>query len=227
MKLSELLSDEVLKQVKSELSEKDEDVDLLVNTSDNEYVPRERLNDKSDQIETLKDQLDDRKQQLKTLKEDSQTSQELKEKIEKMENQHEEELEQLESEMQQKTKRSEVRIALAQEDARNVDAVESLLDMDEIEVDGDEISGLEDQLEGLKESESYLFDESEGEEGGGAERSGGEFSGSKEDIPEKNPFSPGNIKPDKQAQILQDDPDLARRLIQEAGKDPTNYGISP
>lgn len=219
MKLSDVLGEEVLEQVQEEL--KDEDVDLLVNSGDNEYVPRERLNDKNDQIESLKDQIDQREQQIKQLKEDTETSEKLQDKIEELEEQNEEQREEFEQKIQKNTKHSEVRIALAQENARNVDAVESLLDMDEIEVKDGAVEGLEEQIDELKESEDYLFDIEEEE---GAEKSGGEFSGATE-TPEENPWEPGNLNLQKQSQIIQENKDLARHLIKEADKNPDKYDL--
>lgn len=225
-KLQSYLDEETLEQIKEAFENEDFDLsDVLINTEENEYVPRERLNDKNDQIESLRDQIDQREDQLEQLKKDSQATDELRDQIESLQDKNEQLKKDFEQQMEEKTKKTEVRVALANK-ARNVDAVEGLLDMDEIEVkDGEEIVGLDEQIEELQESDPYLFNQEKEEDDGGAERSGAEFSGAEEELPEENPFVTN--KPDQQAKLLRNNPDVARHQIKEAGLDPTDFGLKP
>lgn len=55
--------------------------------------------------------------------------------------------------------------ALKESKCKNTKALKALLNMEVIKVNGDKVEGLEDQLKTLKESDSYLFDIVEGQEG--------------------------------------------------------------
>lgn len=170
MSLKKLLGEELYKQVMERL---DDDTELIVN--DGSYLPREKLNEKTDKIEMLEKQLEDAKgqiserdKQLEQLKNDSQASDELKKRIEELESQNKQTAEEYESQIKQQEKEYQqeleqqkfnnaLEIALRDADAKNVKAVKSLLDTENIKIDGDKLLGLEDQLNTLKENDSYLF----------------------------------------------------------------------
>jgi len=172
MGLKDLLGEELYQQVQEQL---EEDTDLIVN--DGNYIPREKLNEKSDKIEMLEDQLDDvkgqvneRDTQLEQLKNDSQTSDELKSRIEELKKQnkqqkeeHETKIQEREQEYQSKIENqafdSKLELALRDAQAKNPQAVKALIKTDEVKLDGDKLLGLEEQVKNLKESDNYLFGE--------------------------------------------------------------------
>lgn len=228
-KLKELLSEETLETVQKEVQEEldTEDVNFLVNTDNNEYIPRERLNTKNDKIEALEEQRSNLEDQLKQLKEDTQATEELRDKIENLEDQNEQIKEQKSKELEQRTKELQTKLALKDHGARNPDVVTPLLNMDEITLkeNGDriEVEGIEDQLEEVKEENDYLFEPEEGEEETPG-KSGGQFEGGSSP-PSENPFTKENPDLQRRGEILQENPARAKELIKEAGKDPANFGL--
>lgn len=224
-KLKTILSEEAYSDVKSELKDSDIDINsILVNSEDNEYVPRERLNDKQSRIKALENQLDERDDQIKQLKEDTQATEELQDKIDNLQKKNKKTREEYEQKLQKERKENAIEVALASDKARNTQAVKALLDQDKIEVEEDgSVKGLEDQLKEIKESESYLFDTEEDE---GPTRSGSEVEGGGNmEGPEENPFKDKNKNATKQGELIQNQPEVARSLIQAAGKDPSNFGL--
>ncbi len=223
-KLSDFISDEVLEQIKDELPEdafeKDvEDVDFV--PDDGSYVPRKRLNDKSEEIEALQSQLDEREEQINQLKEDTQATDELQDKIEQLQEKNKKQREELEQKLESQKRESHIDLALTEAKAKNTKAVKALLDTDEIVVDGDKVKGLESQLESIKDEHDYLFKE---ESDGTPDSSGGEFEGGSI-APENNPFAADNLNLQRQAEIVEESPNRARELIKEAGKDPAKYDL--
>ena len=109
-------------------------------------------------------------------------------------------------------------LALKDEGARNPDAVKALLDLDEITVDGDDVKGLEGQLETIKEEEDYLFEKKDKT----PDKSGADFEGGTTTV-ESNPWTKDNLNLERQAEIKRNNPELAKQLISEAGKDPSKY----
>jgi len=159
MDLKELLGEELYEQVQGKIEEQDDDVKLIVN--DGNYVPRDRLNSKNEEIEALEEQLEERDKQIDQLKEDSQASDELQEKIKELQKKNKETREELETKLHQQRLDSEVEKSLLKAKARNPKAVKALLDFESVELDDDEVKGLDDQLEDLQENEPYLFEQEE------------------------------------------------------------------
>ena len=173
MDLKKLLGEELFNQVQAKLKEAEGDVKLLVN--DGNYIPRERLNEKTEkitllegQLEESKNQLAERDNQLEQLKNDSQASEQLKARITELESQnkktkkeYEARINQQDEEFQTKLEQqkfdSALELALRDAEAKNPKAVKALLDTEKIKLDGDKLLGFEDQLKALKENDSYLF----------------------------------------------------------------------
>jgi len=150
MNLEDILEGELLEAVREALPE---DTELIVN--DGSYIPRERLNDKNEEIQSLKDQIQTHEEQMKQLKNDSQASGALKKKIEELED----ERKQIQQNYRQKLREQQIEKELIRANAREPKAVRPLLDEDAIEIDDDGIKGLEEQIEQLREEKSFLFAE--------------------------------------------------------------------
>lgn len=145
MDLNELLGEELAEQVQGQLNE---DQELMVN--DGSYIPRDRLNDKNEKIETLEQRIKEYDEQLEELKEDSQTSGGLKKRIEKLQDEN--------RQVQQQLTEEKIEKELVRAGAREPVAVKALLDREQIEVGDGEVKGLQKQLENLKEEKDFLFD---------------------------------------------------------------------
>ena len=167
MELKELLGEELFEQVQEKVKEAEGDIKLMVN--DGNFVPRDRLNEKNEELEQLKEQLKERDNQIEQLKKDTNASEELQQKIEELQEQNKQTQEELEQKLQQQKLDAEVEKTLLKKNARNPQAVKALLDLENVKVDGDEVKGLDPQIEQLMESDPYLFET----EGDGKAKSGG------------------------------------------------------
>jgi len=181
MSLKELLGEELYSQVKEKLNEHDDDVELFIaGENEGDYVPRGRLNEKSEklenQIQQLENQLEQRDEaiqerdnQLEQLKEDTQATEDLQQKVEQFQSANEEleaKMEEQQQEFQQKLRQQKLEDKLQLEvekaDPRDDYARKSIvsnLDRDKIELDDEtgEIKGLSEQLEDMQENATYLF----------------------------------------------------------------------
>ncbi len=227
MDLKELLGEELFNQVQAKLKEAKGDVKLLVN--DGNYIPRERLNEKTEkitllegQLEESKKQLTERDNQLEQLKNDSQASEQLKVRITELETQNKKTAEEYEDKIKQqdddyKAKLekqkfdSALELALRDGKAKNPKAVKALLDTEKIKLDGESLLGFEDQLKVLRESDPYLF---------GEDNISGKKPGEGNPLPpddiKKNPWSREHFNLTEQGKILRKDPELAKRLQSQA-----------
>ena len=227
MDLKELLGEELFNQVQAKLKEAEGDVKLLVN--DGNYIPRERLNEKTEkitllegQLEESKKQLTERDNQLEQLKNDSQASEQLKSRITELETQnkktaeeYEDKIKQQDEEFQTKLEKqkfdSALELALRDGKAKNPKAVKALLDTEKIKLDGESLLGFEDQLKVLRESDPYLF---------GEDNISGKKPGEGNPLPpddiKKNPWSREHFNLTEQGKILRKDPELAKRLQSQA-----------
>lgn len=206
MSIKEILGEELFENVKEKLDGKE----LIVN--DGSYIPRERLNDKNDEIDKLEEQIKQRDTQIDQLKNDTQITDELKDKIEELQDQNKENTKQLKQELEQQKMDSAVELALTKAKAKNPKAVKALLDLEKIKLTDDEIVGLDEQLNNLKENEDYLFEIGKGNGGSG----GSDFNEGNKN-PDTNPWMKGNINLSEQAKLLKENPSTAQSMMKEAG----------
>jgi len=165
MSVKELLGEELFEQVSEKLGE---DTELIVN--DGNYIPREKLNEKSEKVEALEKQLNERDQQIEQLKEDTNATDELKQKIEKLQEENENTKQELQQKLEKTRLESELDKKLLKEQARNPKAVKALLDMEQVKLTDDGVVGLDEQLKNIKESDDYLF-------GDNSSKAGDDFKG--------------------------------------------------
>lgn len=167
MELKELLGEELYKQVEEKVGDKK----LIIN--DGNYIPRERLNEKTEEIKTLEEQLKERDNQINQLKEDTSASDELKAKIKELQETNKETEKTLTEKLTQTRKEAEIEKALLKNKARNPKAVKALMDDSKLELTDDGVKGLDDQLKLIKENEPYLFEEEK------SSRAGDDFKGNR------------------------------------------------
>lgn len=227
MDLKTLLGEELFEQVQTKLNEAESDVKLLVN--DGSYIPREKLNERTEKISLLesqlketKTQLTERDTQLEQLKNDSQASEELKVRITELETknktsaeEYETKIKQQDDEFKAKLKQqkfnSALELSLRDAKAKNPKAVKALLDTEKIKLDGESLFGFKDQIEALQKSDSYLFGENTVTGTKPGEGNPPVFGDVK-----KNPWSKEYFNLTEQGKILRKDPELAKKLQAQA-----------
>jgi hypothetical protein len=205
--LKELLGEELHEQVKPKLG----DNHLLIDKSEGEWLPKDRFNEKNDEVKDLKKQLKDRDAQLDDLKTKAAGNEELTKQINDLTEQNKTTAQEYQDKLDKQAFDFALERSLSKEKAKNPKAVKALLDTESIKLDGDKLLGLEDQLKELKESDAYLF--GEGNKLGGRDPVPPKGGGGE---PQKNPFKPGEINLTEQGRILREDPELAEKLKSQA-----------
>ena len=174
MELKAILGDELFEQVTAKIEESDGDIKLMVN--DGSFVPRDRLNAKTEEIDALRSQIESRDQQIEDLRDDSKMTKSLRERIEELQEENKTAKAEMEERLAAQTLDAAIERSLLQNGARNPKAVRALLDASEIKIDGDDVKGLDDQIATIKESEPYLFDDGKPRQGGSQGFSGDKTS---------------------------------------------------
>lgn len=154
MDLKELLGEDLYNQVSEKLGEH-----KVAVVSDGSYIPKQKFDDKNDELKELKSQLKERDTQLEDLSEKAKGHEELSRELEEAKRQNQEATQALQQKLDQKTFDFNLEKSLLSAKARNPKAVKALLDTDTIKLAEDEsIIGLDEQLTKLQESDPYLFD---------------------------------------------------------------------
>ena len=202
-KLKELLGEELYKQVAEKLG------DNKIIIDDGNWIPKARFDEVNVQRKDYKEQLEQRDQQLKDLQKKAKDSEELTSEIERLREENKKATEAYEEKLTQQKFNFAVEQAIAKAEAKNTRAVKALLDLDKIKLEGDELIGLEEQLKTVKESEPYLF---------GTELRGRTPHQDQTTPPStKNPWKSETFNLTEQGRLLKEDPELAKKLKQQAG----------
>ncbi|MED1607760.1 phage scaffolding protein [Cytobacillus kochii] len=154
MNLQELLGEELYNQVMEKVGD-----NKLAVVSDGNWIPKDKFNDKLNEIKGLKDQITSRDKQLDDLKKVDPEA--LQQKINDLQEENNNTKTEYEGKLKKQTFDYALKDALTGAKVRNPKAAKALLDLESIKLDGDKLLGLEDQLNALKESDSYLFEEKE------------------------------------------------------------------
>lgn len=156
MDLKELLGEELF----SKVTEKVEEHKIAV-VSDGSWIPKEKFDSVNSEKNDYKKQLSDRDKQLEDLKGKAAGNEELTAEIERLKNENEQSRKEYENQLSKQTYDFALDRALIDAKAKNLKAVRALLNTEAISLDGDNLLGLTEQLEAVKESDPYLFAESE------------------------------------------------------------------
>ena len=156
MSLQEKLGQELYDQVIEKLG--DEKIAIV---SDGSYIPKQKFDDKNDEVKQLKQQLADRDNDLESLRKKAKDNEELQQEIDDLKQQYDDTKKEYEDKIKQQTFNYELEKALTNAKAKNPKAVKALLDTEAIKLDGDKLLGLEEQLNAIKENDSYLFQSEE------------------------------------------------------------------
>ncbi|MHC5407331.1 phage scaffolding protein [Listeria seeligeri] len=124
------------------------------------------LRSKVTELETekgsLAEQLTQRDSDIDSLRKDSGTSAELKTQLEKLQSDYKEMETKSQADLAETRLNSAIDLAFTKEGAKNIKATRALLNFEKLELGDDgTVKGLDDQLAALKESDGYLFPESE------------------------------------------------------------------
>ncbi len=184
------------------------------------FVPKDKYNEVNEQKKEYKSMLNDGTKQLEELKAKAQGNEELLNKINELENLNKTTIEEYEKKIEQLNFDRALENALMKAKAKNIKAVKALLNLENIKLDGDNIIGLEEQLSKLQETDSYLF--------GDDKLAGREPNPDTKPVSQEykdNPWERGKVSLAKQAEILEENPQLAKSLIEKAGFNPADYGL--
>ncbi|MEX3715752.1 phage scaffolding protein [Cytobacillus horneckiae] len=154
MDLQELLGEELYNQVVEKAGE-----NKLAVISDGNWIPKDKFNDKINEIKDLKDQITSRDNQLEDLKKVD--AEALQQKIKDLQEENNNTKTDYEGKLQKQTFDYALKDALTGAKVRNPKAAKALLDLDSIKLDGEKLLGLDAQLNTIKESDPYLFESEE------------------------------------------------------------------
>lgn len=209
-----------------ELELEDETINKIMaehGKSVNDYKQKaEKVDTLESQIQDYDQQIKDRDQQLKDLGEKAKGNENLEQQIKELQQQNTDAQKEWEQKLNDQKKEAKLELALKDADAKNPKAVKALLNNDAVTLDGENLIGLDEQLKNLKESDGYLFGETQpaGLQGRDPVPGQGDPKGKV-----KNPFTKENFNMTEQGQLVRNDPDEARKLITQAGGDPAKYGL--
>ncbi len=126
------------------------------------YIPKTRFDEVNNEKKKLELDLRERNTQLEDLKNSTGDVVEMKKRIETLQSENKEKEENYAKEIKQLKLNNAIDMALGMAKAKNTLAVKALLkDMDKADfTDDGKIKGLDEQIKALKESDSYLFEDS-------------------------------------------------------------------
>jgi vancomycin resistance protein YoaR len=121
------------------------------------FIPKQRFDEVNAAKKQLEQELKDRDAQLEELKKVDAAG--LQQKIQELQEANKKAAEEYQAKLNQQAFDFALKEALTGAKAKNVKAVEALLNKEAIKLDGDKLLGLEEQLKALKESDAYLFED--------------------------------------------------------------------
>jgi len=203
--LKDILGDDLYKQVKEKLG----DTEVIVVDPNDPMVPKRRLDEVIAERNRYKEMVEERDAQLADLKAGAKDNEVLKAQIAELQAKNKQVTEDYEKQLKEQRFAFAIERAVAKADARNVKAVVALLDTSKISLDGENLLGFDEQIAALKKSDPYLF---------GVDLKGRMPEGTgkpPKEIP--NPWKKESFNLTEQGHILKTDPELAAKLMAEAG----------
>jgi hypothetical protein len=139
------------------LNEVFKDVDVVLEPQEN-FIPRSRFNDVSEQNKELKANNEKLASDLDAAVSGSKDADELKATIAKLQEENKAVQEKYEADIKTRERDYLINDALREAGARNPRAAKALLNMDNVNIVDGKLNGFEEQLKTLKESDAYLFE---------------------------------------------------------------------
>jgi len=202
--LKEILGEGLYNQVVAKLGK---DTTIAIVDANAPMIPKRRLDEVIADRSRLREQIEERDRQLVDLEARAGNAADLKQQIAELQAKNKQAAE---KQLREQRLSMAIERAVRSAGARNVHAVSALLDTSKILLDGDEAIGVDGQLAALKQSDPYLF---------GVELTGRAPEGSGEKPQTRNnPWKKETFNLTEQGRVLQEDRNLAARLMREAGK---------
>lgn len=131
----------------------EQDVIKAYEDATSNMVPRNRLNDKNEDIKELQAQLEERNNQIESLQSNVADESEYKKQLEELKKANDD----WSNKYQQSQLNNAIKLGVAK-DANDPNDILAFINKDELELTDDgEVKGLEDAINTLRESKSYLF----------------------------------------------------------------------
>lgn len=204
MDLKELLGELYTDAIAAKVGDK-----KLAVINDGSYVPKAKLDEKLDEIKTLKENIKTHETQLEDLRKQATGNEELQKTIRDLQKANDDAKKDADAQLKKLQLEHSVERALINAKAKNPKAVKALLDASKISLDGDNLLGLDEQVKALQKSDAYLFDI---QQGGGGTNPPGAGGGA-----QKNPWAKETFNLTEQGRILTTNPTLAAQLKAAAG----------
>jgi hypothetical protein len=203
MDLKELLGEELYNQV----IEKARDKKLAI-VNDGNWFPKDKFDEKNNEVKDLKQQLKDRDTQLDDLKTKAKGNEDLEQRIKELQDENKQTAIDYQAKLDKQAFGFSLEKALSDAKAKNPKAVKALLNTETIKLDGDKLLGLEEQLKALQESDGYLF--GSGEPAGLKGRKPNDDPTPPPTGVNKEQFNKMNYK--ERVQLYNENPDLYKQL---------------
>ncbi len=149
--LKGILNEEQMAKVTEKLGDK------TLNVNDGSFIPRDRLNAKTEELKELQDRLAERDKQLKEIGVKVTDNDELSKRILELQATNDKITTEYETKIATQAFDTKLEKEMAKYSPKNVKAVKALLDMENIKLDGDNLIGFKDQMEAIKASDGYLL----------------------------------------------------------------------
>lgn len=120
-----------------------------------------RVSTAEQQAAQYQEQLEKNQNELNDFKANAKGNEDLTKQLEDLQSKFDEIKTSSEQQIADLKKSSAIDLALTQAGAKNIKAAKALLDSESLELTDEGLKGLDDQLAALKESDGYLFDQSE------------------------------------------------------------------
>ncbi len=204
MSLKELLGEELYNQVTEKLGDKKIDI-----VNDGKWLPKDKFDEVNEEKKQYKEMLKERDEQLTDIKNKVKDSDELTTKITELQQTNEKTVSEYENKLKEQSFTFALEREIAKSEAKNVKAVKALLQMNTIKYEEEKFIGLEEQITALKQSDAYLF---------GTGIHGRKPHETPNHVPTHNPWSKDSLNLTEQGKLLKTDPDLAKKLMAQAGQ---------
>ncbi|GGP16243.1 phage scaffolding protein [Oceanobacillus neutriphilus] len=153
MNLKELLGEELYQQVMDKAGD-----NKIAVVSDGNWFPKEKFDNKNQEVKDLQDQIKDRDKQLKDLGDKAKGNDELTAEIDRLKQENKDTQTEYENKLSQQAFDFALDKALSGAKAKSAKAVKPFLDIENLKLDGEKIIGLDEQLKTVKENQDYLFE---------------------------------------------------------------------
>lgn len=157
MDLKELLGEELHKQVMEKIGDH-----KIAIVSNGYWIPKEKFDMVNNEKKQLRELLRERDAQLEELGTKAKGHDELQQQIKELQERYKQQAKEYQKQLFKQRFDFELDKALTNAKVRNTKAVKALIDLDIVKMDEDgKLKGLDEQLAKLRESDSYLFEDSE------------------------------------------------------------------